>query len=102
MKDSIKIYDSTLRDGAQTKGVAFSFEDKVRISHALDDLGVDFIEGGWPGANPTDDKFFKKIPKFKKSKIVAFGMTRREGKSANNDPGLNAVLNSGASCSCIV
>ena len=102
MKDSIKIYDSTLRDGAQTKGVAFSFEDKVRISHALDDLGVDFIEGGWPGANPTDDKFFKKIPKFKKSKIVAFGMTRREGKSANNDPGLNAVVNSGASCSCIV
>ncbi len=102
MKDIIKIYDSTLRDGAQTKGVAFSFEDKVRISLALDDLGIDYIEGGWPGANPTDDKFFKNIPKFKNSKIVAFGMTRREGKSAYNDPGLNSVINSGASTSCIV
>ena len=69
MKDIIKIYDSTLRDGAQTKGVAFSFEDKVRISLALDELGIDYIEGGWPGANPTDDKFFKNIQKFKNYKI---------------------------------
>ena len=98
----IKIYDSTLRDGAQTKGVVFSFEDKLKISQKLDDFGVDYIEGGWPGANPTDDKFFKKTHKFKKSKLVAFGMTRKNGKSANNDPGLNAVLNSGASAACIV
>ena len=102
MENLIKIYDSTLRDGAQTKGVAFSFEDKIRISKALDELGIDYIEGGWPGANPTDDKFFKNIPKFKNSKIVAFGMTRRDGKSAGNDKALNAVIKSGASCSCIV
>ena len=99
---NIKIYDSTLRDGAQTKGVVFSFEDKLKISQKLDDFGVDYIESGWPGANPTDDKFFKKTHKFKKSKLVAFGMTRKNGKSANNDPGLNAVLNSGAPAACIV
>ena len=69
---NIKIYDSTLRDGAQTKGVVFSFEDKLKISQKLDDFGVDYIEGGWPGANPTDDKFFKNTHKFKKSKLVAF------------------------------
>ncbi len=101
-KKNIKIYDSTLRDGAQTKGVVFSFEDKVRIAEMLDEFGVDYIEGGWPGANPTDDKFFKKISKFKNSKLVAFGMTRKHGKSPENDPGLNSVLNSGASSACIV
>ena len=99
---SIKIYDSTLRDGAQTKGIVFSFEDKLKISQKLDDFGVDYIEGGWPGANPTDDKFFRNINKLKNSKLVAFGMTRKNGKSAHNDPGLNAVLNSGAPIACIV
>ncbi|MDC3091774.1 citramalate synthase [Rickettsiales bacterium] len=99
---NIKIYDSTLRDGAQTKGVVFSFEDKLKISQKLDDFGVDYIEGGWPGANPTDDKFFRNINKLKKSKLVAFGMTRKNGKSAHNDPGLNTVLNSGAPIACIV
>ena len=101
-KRNIKIYDSTLRDGAQTKGVAFSFKDKVRISEILDDLGVDYIEGGWPGANPTDDKFFKQSPKFKNSQLVAFGMTRKDENSAGNDPGLNAIINSGATSACIV
>ena len=101
-KRNIKIYDSTLRDGAQTKGVAFSYKDKVRISEMLDDLGVDYIEGGWPGANPTDDKFFKQSPKFKNAQLVAFGMTRKEGNSAGNDPGLNAIINSGATSACIV
>ncbi len=98
----IKIYDSTLRDGAQTKGVALSFEDKVRIAQTLDDFGVDYIEGGWPGANPTDDEFFKSCPKFKNSKLVAFGMTKKYGKTARSDAGLNSILNSGVSTCCIV
>ena len=102
MKSNLKIYDSTLRDGAQTQGIGFGINDKIRISEILDDLNVDYIEGGWPGANPTDDEFFKKIPKLRNSKIVAFGMTRKHGKSASNDPGLNAVLNSGTSSACIV
>ena len=65
----------------------------ARILGILDDLGVDYIEGGWPGANPTDDQFFKSLPKLKSSKLVAFGMMRKYGKSSENDPGLNAVLN---------
>ena len=102
MKNDIKIYDSTLRDGAQTKGVAFSFQDKIKIAEKLDLIGVDYIEGGWPGANPTDDQFFNNLPKFKNSKVVAFGMTRKNGNSAENDPGLNFILNSGAKAACIV
>ena len=101
-KQSIKLYDSTLRDGAQTKGVNFSLDDKLKILDILNDIGVDFIEGGWPGANPTDDIFFKKIPKKLRSKVVAFGMMRKPGKSASNDPGLNSVLNSGVSSACLV
>ena len=72
--DTVKLYDSTLRDGAQTKGVNFSFTDKLKILEILSDLGLDYIEGGWPGANPTDDKFFKSIPKSISSNVVAFGM----------------------------
>ena len=101
-KRQIKIYDSTLRDGAQTKGVNFSLDDKLKILSILNDLGVDYIEGGWPGANPTDDKFFKSLPKLKSSKIVAFGMMRKFGKSSQNDPGLNAIINSGVSSACLV
>ena len=99
---NIKLYDSTLRDGAQTKGVNFSLDDKLRILNILCDLEVDYIEGGWPGANPTDDKFFKNLPKTNFSKIVAFGMMRKQGNSVSNDPGLNAVLNSGVSSVCLV
>ncbi len=101
-KQQIKIYDSTLRDGAQTKGVNFSFDDKIKILKILDDLGVDYIEGGWPGANPTDDNFFKSMPKTRSAKVVAFGMMRKHGKSSHNDPGLNAVINSGVSSACLV
>ena len=101
-KSSIKLYDSTLRDGAQTKGVNFSLDDKFKIYKLLSDIGVDYIEGGWPGANPTDDNFFKKVSHKSRSKLVAFGMMRKSGKSANNDPGLNAVLNSGVSSVCLV
>ena len=98
----VKLYDSTLRDGAQSKGVNFSFNDKLKILEILNDMGLDYIEGGWPGANPTDDKFFKSLPKSRSTKVVAFGMMRKHGKSAANDPNLNAVLNSGVGTACLV
>ena len=75
-KSIIKLYDSTLRDGAQTKGVNFSLDDKFKIFKILSDIGIDYIEGGWPGANPTDDNFFKKISRQSKSRLVAFGLMR--------------------------
>ena len=97
MTDSnrVYIYDSTLRDGAQTQGVDFSAIDKAIIARELDTLGIDYIEGGWPGANPTDDAFFGDPPAFKRSRLAAFGMTRRPGRSTANDPGLNALLGAG-------
>ena len=88
----VYLYDSTLRDGAQTQGVDFSPADKMAIARELDSLGIDYIEGGWPGANPTDDAFFKEAPLLSRAKLTAFGMTRRAGRSASNDPGLQAVL----------
>ena len=96
MTERVYIYDTTLRDGAQTKGVDFSVVDKQDIARRLDEFGIDYIEGGWPGANPTDDAFFENMPKFKKSTLSAFGMTRKSGKSASNDPGLAALINSGS------
>lgn len=98
----VYLYDSTLRDGAQARGVDFTVADKQAIALALDGLGIDYIEGGWPGANPNDDAFFAKPPKLKVAQLTAFGMTRRAGRSADNDPGLNALINSGASSICIV
>ena len=100
--DRIYIFDTTLRDGGQTKGVDFSFADKIAISEALDDIGIDYIEGGWPGANPTDDKLFNSPPRLKVSNFVAFGMTRRPNTSAANDPGLSAVLNGKSDSVCLV
>jgi 2-isopropylmalate synthase len=88
----VYLYDSTLRDGAQTQGVDFSSADKIAIVHELDRLGIDYIEGGWPGANPTDDAFFADAPTLTRSKLAAFGMTRRAGRSAENDPGVQALL----------
>ena len=78
MSDKIYIFDTTLRDGAQTQGVDFSLDDKEKISFALDNLGVDYIEGGWPGANPTDTEFFNKKHSFKHSNLTAFGMTKKQ------------------------
>ncbi len=103
-KDDKRIYlfDSTLRDGAQTRGVDFSVADKIAIAQALDRLGLDYVEGGWPGANPTDDAFFAEPPSFERANFVAFGMTRRPGRSAENDPGLNALLNTVADSVCMV
>ncbi|HEY9538892.1 MAG TPA: citramalate synthase [Kiloniellaceae bacterium] len=104
MADDRRVYlfDSTLRDGAQTQGVDFTVPDKLAIARALDRLGVDYVEGGWPGANPTDDAFFGEPPEFAVSRLVAFGMTRRPGRSADNDPSLAALLNSRADAVCMV
>ncbi len=90
--DRVYIYDTTLRDGAQTQGVDFSAADKAAIALDLDRLGIDYVEAGWPGANPTDDAFFATPPTLSRAKLAAFGMTRRSGRSAENDPGLQAVL----------
>lgn len=98
----VYLYDCTLRDGAQTQGVSFNPADKAAITRELDALGVDYVEGGWPGANPTDDAFFAALPKLSRARLSAFGMTRRAGRSADNDPGLNAVLGSGAEVACLV
>ena len=98
----VYLYDTTLRDGAQTQGVAFSSADKVAIAEELDRLGIDYVEGGWPGANPTDDAFFANPPKLGHAKLAAFGMTRRAGRSADNDPGLNAILDVQAETVCMV
>src|SRR3546814_17541311 len=95
VKDRVYLVDTTLRDGAQTQGVDFSVEDKRIIAKALDRLGVAYIEGGWPGANHTDTEFFAEKPALKRAKFVAFGMTKRPGRSAANDPGI--AQNFGAS-----
>ena len=102
MENKIYLFDTTLRDGQQTTGVNFTVSDKMIISNVLDELGIDYIEGGWPGANPTDDEFFNRKINFKNSSLTAFGMTRRPSKSAANDPGLNSLINSSASAVCIV
>ncbi len=102
MSERVYLYDSTLRDGAQARGVDFTVADKLAIARELDKLGIDYIEGGWPGANPNDDAFFAEPPTLHKATISAFGMTRRSGRSADNDPGLSALLDSGAKAICLV
>ncbi len=101
-KEKIFFYDTTLRDGQQTQGVNFSVDDKMTISKALDSLGIDYIEGGWPGSNPTDSKFFSSLPALDNSVITAFGMTKRNGISAENDDLLSELINSDVSEICIV
>ncbi len=99
MPDNFHIYDTTLRDGAQQEGLNLSVHDKMQLARHLDELGVGFIEGGWPGANPKDTEFFelaKKELKLKNSTFVAFGATRRAGVKAADDPLLAALRNSGA------
>ncbi len=102
MSERIYLYDSTLRDGAQARGIDFTVADKLAIAAELDAFGIDYIEGGWPGANPTDDAFFAKVAATKRAKITAFGMTRRAGRSASNDPGLQDILNAKTPSVCIV
>jgi len=98
----VYLFDSTLRDGAQTHGVDFSASDKAAIARALDGLGIDYVEGGWPGANPTDDAFFSNPPALSHARLCAFGMTRRPGRSADNDPGLRALLEAEAPVAVLV
>ena len=100
-RDRLYLFDTTLRDGQQTQGVQFSTAEKVQIARALDALGIDQIEGGWPGANPTDSDFFAAPPPLKAT-LTAFGMTRRVGRSAENDDVLAAVLNAGTPAVCLV
>ena len=101
MTEPLSLFDTTLRDGQQTQGVQFSTAEKVQIAQALDALGVDYIEGGWPGANPTDSDFFANAPKTRAT-MTAFGMTKRVGRSAANDDVLAAVLDARTPAVCLV
>ncbi len=100
-KERLFIYDTTLRDGQQTQGVQFSTPEKIQIAQMLDGLGLDYIEGGWPGANPTDSAFFDAGLKTKAT-MAAFGMTKRTGRSAENDDVLAAVMNANTAAVCLV
>ena len=100
-RERLYLFDTTLRDGQQTQGVQFSTAEKRQIALALDALGVDYIEGGWPGANPTDSEFFA-APPATRATMTAFGMTKRVGRSAGNDDVLAAVLNAGTPAVCLV
>jgi 2-isopropylmalate synthase len=104
MRRLIKIYDTTLRDGTQGEGVSFSMEDKVRLATRLDALGVHYIEGGWPGSNPKDLRFFRRMQdvSFKHAKLAAFSMTRRAGAVAENDANMQALLEAEAPVATIV
>ena len=101
MRERLYLFDTTLRDGQQTQGVQFSTAEKQVIARALDALGVDYIEGGWPGANPTDSEFFAHAPQTR-ARMTAFGMTKRIGRSAENDDVLAAVLDAGTPAVCLV
>jgi 2-isopropylmalate synthase len=100
-RERLYLFDTTLRDGAQTNGVDFTLADKLAIAALLDDLGIDYVEAGYPGANPTDTNFFSEKRKLH-AKVTAFGMTRRPGRSASNDPGLVALLEAKADAICFV
>ena len=100
-KERIYLFDTTLRDGQQTPGIDFSLEDKIAVSSLLDNFGIDYVEGGYPGANPTDTAFFAK-KRTGHAAFVAFGMTKRAGVSASNDPGLAALIQSQADAVCLV
>ena len=101
-KERLYLFDTTLRDGQQTQGVQFSTGEKQKIATALDKLGIDYIEGGWPGANPTDRDFFDAVPALNNATMTAFGMTKRAGRSAENDDVLAAVMNANTPAVCLV
>ncbi|MFO0445969.1 MAG: citramalate synthase, partial [Holosporales bacterium] len=98
----VYLYDTTLRDGAQTSGVDFSLADKQAISSELDAFGVDYLECGWPGANPLDDAFFAALPRLQNTRAVAFGMTARAGIPPAEDAQLRAILTAPVSAVCLV
>lgn len=101
-RERLWLFDTTLRDGQQTQGVDFSVADKIKIARALDELGLDYVEGGWPGANPTDSDFFAQAPQLAHARFLAFGMTKRSGRSAANDDVLAEVVNAGTKTVCLV
>ncbi len=101
MKERLYLFDTTLRDGAQTNGVDFTLADKVAIAQMLDAFGLDYVEGGYPGANPTDTQLFAQ-PRKLDARFTAFGMTRRPGRSLSNDPGIAALLEAEADAICFV
>lgn len=100
-RERLYLFDTTLRDGQQTPGIDFSVEDKIAIAKLLDEFGIDYVEGGYPGANPTDTAFFQE-KRTANAKFVAFGMTKRAGVSASNDPGLAALVQSKSDAICFV
>jgi 2-isopropylmalate synthase len=105
LPEAVEIYDTTLRDGAQLEGISLTVDDKLRIADELDELGVHFIEGGWPGANPKDIEFFERAGRelrFERSLLVAFGSTRRPRGKVDDDPTLRNLLDAGTSAVCIV
>ena len=99
-----ELYDTTLRDGAQRAGLTFSLEDKLKILHALDSVGVAFVEGGWPGANPRDTEFFRLASRepLRHSTLTAFGSTRKAAERAGASPVLRDMLEAGTSVVCLV
>jgi 2-isopropylmalate synthase len=94
MTISLKIYDTTLRDGTQREGISLSVEDKIKITQVLDELGVHYIEGGWPGSNPKDAEFFRRMQHtpLKHAKIAAFGSTRHAKSTCADDANTQALL----------
>ena len=104
--DSFHVFDTTLRDGAQQEGLQLTVSDKLKIARYLDELGIDFIEGGWPGANPNDTAFFAAAAagelKLKNAKLVAFGATRKVGAKAAEDSQVQALLDANTEVICIV
>src|SRR5664279_3693375 len=101
MRERLYLFDTTLRDGAQTNGVDFTLTDKIAIIRMLDELGIDYVEGGYPGANPTDTQLFAE-PRMLHTTFTAFGMVRRPGRSTSNDPGLAALLDAKVGAICFV
>jgi 2-isopropylmalate synthase len=100
-RERIYLFDTTLRDGQQTPGIDFSVEDKIAIAAMLDEFGLDYVEGGYPGANPTDTRFFERKAT-KRAAFVAFGMTKRAGISVSNDPGMSLLLQAKSDAICFV
>ena len=100
----IQIYDTTLRDGAQGEGISFSLPDKLALTHRLDDIGCDYVEGGYPASNEKDSQYFQRVGQLglKRAKVCAFGMTRRKGGKAETDAGIKALLDSGAAVITLV
>ena len=101
---SVRLYDTTLRDGAQQAGISFSVEDKLKICQKLDELGIDYIEGGWPGSNPRDAEFFRRASTLSpaNAKIAVFGSTRRVGTKVEEDNNLAMLVNAGVEVATIV